>query len=389
MSEYLPSPPRSPSPSGGEGDAVPDAHRVPSNNAVDPALRSGAGRGHLYDSLLHDLVRVASPSGQEADAVRLLTEWMAAHGAIACIDAVGNAVGVWGTGERLIVLLGHIDTYGGVPPVRLDGRVLYGRGAVDAKGSLCAFAAAASQAPLPPDVRVMVVGAVEEECATSAGARHIAAQVTPDMCIIGEPSGWDRLTLGYKGRVQLNARWQIAHAHTAAQHRTAPEAAFAWWAMIQAYVESFNGGRVGAFDTLSATLLRVHSASDGLTDSCEARVSLRLPPNVSPDVIAAALMHDEAGGVFTSEGHERAYLAEKDSALTRLMRGAIRAEGGTPRYVHKTGTSDMNVVGTMWACPIVAYGAGDSSLDHTPNEHIDLDEYQRAIRVLTRVLAQV
>ncbi len=374
MSEYQPSPlnPLSDgaslgAPSSGEGDAGLDA----------------------YDSLLYELVSVASPSGQEADAVRLLVAWMAAHGAQACIDAAGNAVGVWGTGERLIVLLGHIDTYGGTPPVRLEGRTLYGRGTVDAKGALCAFAAAASQADIPSDARVMVVGAVEEECATSAGARYIAAQVTPDLCIIGEPSGWDRLTLGYKGRVLLTARWQIPHAHTAAQHRTAPEAAFAWWAMVQAYVESFNAGRVGAFNTLSATLLHVYSQSDGLTDSCEARVSLRLPPDVSPDAVAAALMHDESGGVFASEGHERAYLAEKDTPLTRLMRGAIRAEGGTPRYVHKTGTSDMNVVGTVWACPIVAYGAGDSSLDHTPHEHIDLDEYQRTIRVLTRVLTQV
>jgi LysW-gamma-L-lysine carboxypeptidase len=34
----------------------------------------------------------------------------------------------------------------------------------------------------------------------------------------------------------------------------------------------------------------------------------------------------------------------------------------------------------------VAYGPGDASLDHTPHEHIDLDEYHRAIAVLTHVL---
>ena len=46
----------------------------------------------------------------------------------------------------------------------------------------------------------------------------------------------------------------------------------------------------------------------------------------------------------------------------------------------------MNIVGRIWNCPIVAYGPGDSSLDHTPNEHIDLNEYLRAVRVLTRAL---
>jgi len=72
--------------------------------------------------------------------------------------------------------------------------------------------------------------------------------------------------------------------------------------------------------------------------------------------------------------------------LSRLFRGAIRAEGGTPAFVMKTGTSDMNLAGPAWACPILAYGPGDSALDHTPDEHIDLDEYRRSIRILTRVL---
>ncbi len=43
----------------------------------------------------------------------------------------------------------------------------------------------------------------------------------------------------------------------------------------------------------------------------------------------------------------------------------------------KLGTSDMNVVGPVWQCPILAYGPGDSSLDHTPEEQIVLDDYLR------------
>ena len=46
----------------------------------------------------------------------------------------------------------------------------------------------------------------------------------------------------------------------------------------------------------------------------------------------------------------------------------------------------MNVVATVWGCPIVAYGPGDSSLDHTPNEHLLLDEYWRAVLVLEQTL---
>jgi LysW-gamma-L-lysine carboxypeptidase len=75
--------------------------------------------------------------------------------------------------------------------------------------------------------------------------------------------------------------------------------------------------------------------------------------------------------------------------VSRALRGAIRAEGGQPAFVHKTGTSDMNIVGRVWNCPMVAYGPGDSALDHTPDEHIDLNEYLRAVRVLTRALERL
>jgi acetylornithine deacetylase/succinyl-diaminopimelate desuccinylase-like protein len=44
------------------------------------------------------------------------------------------------------------------------------------------------------------------------------------------------------------------------------------------------------------------------------------------------------------------------------------------------------VVGPAWGCPIVAYGPGDSSLDHTPNEHIEIEEFLRGIDVLAQAL---
>ena len=64
----------------------------------------------------------------------------------------------------------------------------------------------------------------------------------------------------------------------------------------------------------------------------------------------------------------------------------LENRGVRPRFLKKTGTSDMNVVGPAWRCPIVAYGPGDSSLDHTPNEHIVLEEYERSIDVLSEAL---
>ena len=168
------------------------------------------------EALLTDLVTQASPSTHETSASRLLVDWMNRHGFWkAFVDDAGNAVGIIGGGERDVVLLGHIDTFGGNFPVRREGDLLYGRGSVDAKGSLATFAASAAQANLAPDIRLIVIGAVEEEAVSSKGARYAAGQYQPELCIIGEPSNWDRITLGYKGRLLVDYRLTRPVAHTA------------------------------------------------------------------------------------------------------------------------------------------------------------------------------
>jgi LysW-gamma-L-lysine carboxypeptidase len=80
------------------------------------------------------------------------------------------------------------------------------------------------------------------------------------------------------------------------------------------------------------------------------------------------------------------YRAEKNTALVRAFLSAIRKTGGKPGFLVKTGTSDMNVVGPAWGCPILAYGPGDSALDHTPHEHILISEYKRAVEILATAL---
>ncbi len=72
--------------------------------------------------------------------------------------------------------------------------------------------------------------------------------------------------------------------------------------------------------------------------------------------------------------------------MVRAFLASIRAEGGKPGFVYKTGTADLNVVGPVWNCPALVYGPGDSALDHTPEEHIELREYARTVRVLASAL---
>ncbi len=73
----------------------------------------------------------------------------------------------------------------------------------------------------------------------------------------------------------------------------------------------------------------------------------------------------------------------------RAFLSGIRSTGGEPKFVYKTGTADLNIVAPVWKCPAVVYGPGDSSLDHTPNEHISLEDYAKAVQVLSEVLGKL
>ncbi len=340
-----------------------------------------------FDALLSGLLSTFSPSHQERPASDYLVGWMQSAGYDrAFVDEAGSAVGILGDGPQEIVLLGHIDTVPGYIKVEIRDGKLYGRGAVDAKGPLATFAAAAAKAGKQAGWRIMVVGAVEEEAASSKGARYAATQYHPAMCVIGEPSQWDRVTLGYKGRLLADYRATRSMSHTAGPAQSAPEQAVAYWNAVQSEVAAINAGREKAFDQVLPSIRAIQSSDDGFCEVAEMTLGFRLPMDVPPDMLSERLRALSNGGEVSFRGAEVAYRAEKNTPLVRLFNNAIRDVGGKPNYVYKTGTSDMNVVGPIWNCPILAYGPGDSALDHTPEEHIILDEYHKGIDVLANVL---
>lgn len=335
---------------------------------------------------LRQMLEIESLSGREGELAEFLVERMAGWGFQSHVDQAGNAVGVMGDGPCEVVLLGHMDTVPGRIPVRIEGERLYGRGAVDAKGPLAAFVAAAAQTGPLSDTRVVVIGATEEEAATSKGARFAAEQYRPAFCVIGEPSGWDSITLGYKGRLLIDYQLERPMGHTAGPQGGVAEEVVAWWQAVNAEAETFNAGRKGAFSQLLPSLRGIRTASDGLTNSVEATVGLRLPLDVEVSELEKTVRELAGEAQVRCFSYEPAFRASKNTPLVRAYLRAIRAEGGRPTFKLKTGTSDMNVVGPVWNCPIVAYGPGDSSLDHTPTEYIEVSEYLQAIEVLRRVL---
>jgi [amino group carrier protein]-lysine/ornithine hydrolase len=376
--------------------------------------------------LLANLVSIPSPSGQERAAAGYLVEWLARRGLAAHVDEAGNAVGVKGSGSHEILLLGHIDTFPGDVPVRRDGQWLYGRGAVDAKGALCAFAATLVNLDVPHGWRVTVIGAVEEECATSKGARFVLKQrgsTAPIYCVVGEPSRWDRITLAYKGRLLLELELRAPFSHSAGPALLPAERGVDLWRAIENYCHDYNArhGAEGAFEMLTPSLRQIASQDTGAFGHVKLSVGFRLPGHIQPEQLQAdvwQVLHQTAFGddlaaepvpgeprprpeAWTAarqnlelqcrfSGAEVAYRATKSNPMVRAFLGAIRQAGGKPRFVVKTGTSDMNVVGPRWPdTAIVAYGPGDSSLDHTPHEHIDLAEYERSILVLSTACSQL
>jgi len=340
-------------------------------------------------TFLQELLSIPSPSGGEDILAEYLVSQMQRAGFRAHRDEAGNAVGIAGDPRALhnVVLLGHMDTVPGFIPVHWVGDRLHGRGAVDAKGPLAAFVLAAAHViPHLTDTRITVIGAVEEE-SHGWGAHYLAQTMpAPDCCLIGEPSAWDSITLGYKGMLVMEYRLSQPGGHSAGELPSPAELAVSFWNNLRRYAFACNQMQTSRFHTLDPALRDLRTWSDGLSDSVEMNIVARLPPDFNVDDLQDKMEAWSNGARLTFMGSDPAYQSEKNSAPVRALLRAIRAEGAKPRFKLKTGTSDMNVVGPVWNCPIVAYGPGDSALDHTPKEHLELEEFRASVRVLTRAL---
>ncbi len=355
--------------------------------------------------LLVGAVTLPSSSGEETELANWLHGRLRPHFDTSGIDAAGNYVATIGSGPLRVYCLGHIDTVPGDIPVRIEDGVLWGRGSVDAKGSFCSHVTAVIRAftantELRRQLSVTLLGAVGEEAPHSIGARHAVDSLpAPDLLFIGEPSGWQSLTLGYKGQLRLTVGVACPESHSAGSEASAADRLLAICTALRAETEALTPPAAPettrVFNQVQMTVTGVQSSSDGLQQQSEATVSFRLPPGVSAAhaqrclMAAAARPFADAEKVnlqISSHGGVDAVLGDKDSRLSRVFRAAIRQHGGRPTFKVKTGTSDMNVVAPHWQVPVLAYGPGDSSLDHTPKERIPIADYLKAVVVTATAL---
>jgi len=342
--------------------------------------------------LLAALVSIPSESGEEADAAARLAEFFAEHGREAWLDDAGN---VRAPGDDSVLLTSHVDTVPGEIPVRVesgdeelgvDGPVLWGRGSVDATGPLAAMAVAAVE------TGASFVGVVGEET-DSRGARHlIEDRDAPAVVINGEPSGWDAITLGYRGIVGGEYSASTPAGHGARPDANAIDHATAWWERVRASVaDEIGDAEPGSFDTITATAASIDGGLSDDGDAVEASMAarFRVPPSETPDAVCGLVDGClDAGEIEWGESIPPHVASPRSTPATALRKG-IRAVGGEPTHLQKTGTADANLYADAWDVPVVTYGPGDSALDHAPDERLPLAEFDRAVTVLTTACEQL
>ena len=334
--------------------------------------------------LLTRLLEIPSPSYEEAALAAELVPAMRELGFDAGIDAAGNVVGELRRGAGpTVLLIGHLDTVPGQLPVRSTGGRLYGRGAVDAKGPLAAMVCAAAAATGFAG-RLVVAGAVEEETPRSRGAVAIRqTHEPPSAVIVGEPSGWSTVVLGYKGKLDLRYEVTCPPTHPSNPAPKATELAAGCWARLVELLGPAAGH--ATFDRPGATLT---SISGDLTFA-RAELSVRTPPGFDAAGLVAALRGRlPAGRLTVLNSVPACRVGRRDPVASALFAG-IRRLDGRPTAKVKTATSDMNTLAEVWRVPMATYGPGDSRLDHGDDEHIVLADYFRAIDVLCLALAEL
>ena len=339
--------------------------------------------------LLVKLVRIPSVTGNERPCARQLADFFERHDREVWLDEMGN---VRAPADDGVLLTSHIDTVPGDIPVRVEQNdqgqdVLWGRGSVDATGPLAAMAVAAVR------TGASFVGVVGEEV-DSRGSRHVVEdrEQAPEVVINGEPSGWDGITLGYRGILGGTYLATSESGHTSRPENNAIQDAMEWWQRVEDEFE--HDEFVPVFERVTCKPIGFEGglSGDGLSVEATMDVQLRVPPEYT-----AAEVREIADGCLDPAVEERVdwhdvvepVMESPRTSLARAFRVAIRQQDGDPRLLRKTGTSDMNVFAQHWDCETVSYGPGDSDLDHAPDEHLVLSEYDRAVAVLEDVAGKL
>lgn len=333
-------------------------------------------------ALLGSLLHVPSPTGDVECAAGHLVAAAAEAGFDSHRDAAGNALMRWGdhAAGPGIMLLGHLDTVPGDIAVRVESGRLHGRGAVDAKGPLAAALSAVSRLPRSGTRAVTVVAVCDEE-GDSLGARHLLSGASPSHLVVLEPSGSNAVTTGYRGCVRATIAIEQRSGHHAIPQSSAADRLVR---VLHDLRRDAGGDEITgrAVDRTQVRINALTTSDDAFAERAAACLEVRLPQGVSVNGVVRAMRAAAVGSDLVIDSACEPVSVARTNPVARALARAIASTGARPRYTTKTGTSDLNVVLPVWRCPAAVYGPGDSSLDHTPDESIELDELRRGTDIL-------
>ena len=353
--------------------------------------------------LLTDMLSIYSPSGKEKAISDFLTKELTTLGFRVKKDGIGNVIAEIGQGEPTILLCGHMDTILGNLPVSFENHKLYGTGAVDAKGPLAAMIVAAATLARESalNAKILLVGAVEE--ATSRGIKHVIKNgVKADYAVFGEPSGVENITIGYKGGINLRITCKTETGHSSSPwfYENALEKAFDLWQHLKATYPPVEK-QESPFKAVTACLVKMTGGrgDSKVPSESKMRIDIRVPPQFTAKQVFRVFegvikQWQEANPKVKVKvaimDQNEAFEVAKNSVLVKSMAYAIRKVLDKPAtLLRKTGTGDMNILGRAISIPIVTYGPGDSHLDHTRDENIDVREYLQGIEVYKETILKL
>jgi succinyl-diaminopimelate desuccinylase len=302
---------------------------------------------------------------------------------------------------------GHLDV---VPPgvgwasdafaPQVRGDLLYGRGAVDMKGSIAAFVAALADIPAAAGTISLIITGDEEGPAifgTRALMAHMEARgVRPDCIVVGEPTSvrqlGDMVKIGRRGSVNIwidvpGVQGHVAYPHLA--DNPIPKLV-AMLAEIDA-ITLDKGTDWFQPSNIEVTDIEVgNHATNVIPAHARARLSIRFNDLHRGEALVAqieAIAHKHAPAAKVSGKISGEAFLTPPGDLSALVSAAIAAETGiTPELSTTGGTSDARFLHRL--CPVVEFGLTNATM-HKLDEAVAVADLDRLAAIYRRIMLSV
>lgn len=350
--------------------------------------------------LLKRALEIYTPSRSEAQLANLIKEKCLDDLGFekVNIDSVGNVIATKGNGTPRILLCGHMDTVPGQIPVRIDSGFLFGRGASDAKAPLISMLLACSE--FKQRGTIIFAGVVDEEGNATGIKELVKNNLSIDYAIFGEPSGINRITISYKGRIALKLTCDVldsAHASAPWLSKNSIEEVFEVWKLLGAEISAKYDKTDNKSNSVSLSLTEISGGSSHnvTPQKCKVTIDIRIPNGVKCLEILNHLDTSirnisemrKVKITYRIEDMTEAFEADHSSPLVRALSLSILDVCKVRSVLlRKTGTGDMNVLGNSLNIPVVTYGPGEPHVSHSKDEKVEIQSYLTSIEIYNRAL---